>query len=66
LGVAGYPEEGAPYAQRKGSNTKVYLRYLLLNGRQFYTHLFHSQTTWVLLVIQVRHEGIDGVKYYVK
>jgi hypothetical protein len=34
------------------SNRKVYFRYLLINGRSHYTHLFTSQQTWLLLTIQ--------------
>jgi len=34
------------------SNRKVYFRYLLLNGRSHYTHLFTSQQTWLLVTLQ--------------
>ena len=34
------------------SNRKVYFRYLLLNGRSHYTHLFTSQQTWLLITMQ--------------
>ena len=37
---------------RKRSNRKVYLRYLLLNGRHLYSSLFGSQQTWLLLIQQ--------------
>ena len=35
------------------SNRKVYFRYLLINGRNHYAHLFTSQQTWLLLTLQV-------------
>jgi hypothetical protein len=38
---------------RKQTNRKVYLRYLLLNGRHLYSSLFGSQQTWLLLIQQL-------------
>lgn len=35
------------------SNRKVYFRYLLMAGRNHYTHLFTSQQTWTLVTLQV-------------
>jgi len=35
------------------SSRKVYLRYLLLNGRHLYSSLFGSQQTWMLFIQQV-------------
>jgi Trk-type K+ transport system membrane component len=40
------------YLARTKSNRKIYFRYLLLNGRSHYTHLFTSQQTWLLFSIQ--------------
>ena len=37
----------------KKSNRKVYLRFLLLNGRHLYSSLFGSQQTWLLLIQQM-------------
>lgn len=35
------------------SNRKVYFRYLLMAGRNHYTHLFTSQQTWTLVTLQL-------------
>ena len=41
------------YFTPKKSSSKIYYRYLLLNGRHLYTHLFGSQQTWLLLLQQL-------------
>ena len=38
---------------RDDSSRKVYFRYLLINGRSHYSHLFTSQETWLLLFVQI-------------
>ena len=37
----------------KSRSSKVYFRYLLLNGRHLYSNLFGSQQTWLLLLQQL-------------
>ena len=43
----------------ESSSKKVYLRYLLLNGRTLSTNLFNTQQTWTLLVSQISLTGIQ-------
>jgi hypothetical protein len=43
----------------KGSNRKIFYRYLLLHGRECYSCLFVSQQTWLLLLFQFTLFGLQ-------
>ena len=52
---------GLNKVSRKGSSRKVYFRFLLIKGRDFYCNLFSSQQTWVLLIVQLGAILFQGV-----
>ena len=52
---------GLNKVSRKGSSRKVYFRFLLIKGRDFYCNLFSSQQTWVLLIVQLGAILFQGI-----